>query len=492
MLSGNDKSEVEGVSSVHPEYSANLEKWQMVDKVVDSDVRDLIPPVETLTSVKNGTPTYSFLSKRNRDYVFRAQFVNFTRRTKNTWLGAIYRKDPVIQLPPDIEYLKSDATGSGDSLDRLSLNICSELLEKGRAGILVDYPASKFDVEYITEKDEEYFGYKARIFLYKPESIINWFETYENGIPRLMMVVLKECRPVLDGFEWTSKVNFRVLRLIEGVYVQTIYDEDEKTILEEYIPKDKNGNPFNYITFTFIGSHNNTTKVDPSPLYDIARLNIGHLINSADYEESVHLCSQPTLIIKSEMSQAEFDNANPYGVMIGSRRGLNLGINSDASFLQANPNQLADEAMKRKEEQAQMIGAKFVTPGGTNETAEGVRMRLTGETSELTLIAKNCQDALTRACKQALMFMSGEAKDDQILISINTDFIDLNLDGGLLAQMQMLVNNGIISKNDLRNMLRESGDLPANRTDDDIDNDISEEFNRIDPLSDIQDNAGEP
>lgn len=482
-MEGTEKS---GVSSQHPEYEEYVQRWIRVANVVASRAKQYILNVEDLQGLPNSDgESYAYYSRRNVRYVEAARFVNFTRRTKNGWLGAIFRKEPIIELPPQIEYLEDDATGANVTMARLAQNICGEILEKGRTGLLVDYPASG---QGLTEAEQEAMNAKARIYLYKAESIINWNEVIEDGVPVLRLVVLKECCSEIgeDGYTWEKTTKYRVLRLLDNengnrVYVQQLWAEDEKTLLEEYFPTDYSGANLDFIPFVFVGAHNNNTCVDPSPLYDIAELNIGHLRNSADYEESAFICGQPTLIIKTSQSQEQFEMSNPGGVRIGARRGLNLGPDGDAYFLQIQPNIISADAMKAKEEQAKMIGAKFAANGGTNETAEGVRARLTAETSELTLVSVNCQDALITAAEYAEMFM-GESGD--INISINTDFIELSLDAGLISQMTLLMNNGVISKNDIRDMLRESGDLAPERTNEEIESDVGDTADQVDPLAD--------
>lgn len=470
----------------HPQYLKYESRWQLVEDVINSDARGYIFEVESRRGLDNLTnEQVIYYNDRNLRYVETAQFVNFTRRTKNSWLGAIFRKEPVIELPQAIEYLREDATGANVTLSHLCQNICGEILEKGRVGLLVDYPAS---AEGLTEGQQQEMNAKARIYMYKAQHIINWNVQIENGIPVLKLVVLLECNQKLaeDGFTWVNSTQYRVLQLIEDeqgnrAYIQTVYAEDQTTIIERHLPRNFDGDYWDHIPFVFIGTHNNNAEIDPSPLFDIANINIGHLRNSADYEESVHICGQPTLFIQSSISFEQFQDFYPGGLRIGSRRGINLGPDSNAFLLQASPNQLADEAMKRKEEQAQMIGAKFVQPGGTNETAEGVRMRLSGDTSELTIVAINCQDGVEQACIYAQEFMG--VADDNIRVDVNTDFIELNIDAQIMAQLTMLMNNGVIAKKDIRDLLRMSGDIDPERTDEEIEQDVNQEQQFINPLA---------
>lgn len=476
-----------GVAATHPEYNQYSGRWEIVKDVINSNVKKYIKPVEDENEITEsmGKARYdrelSNYRARNKRYVDDAQFTNFTARTKNALVGAIFRKPLITDLPGSIEYLNEDATGSGVPLNELAQEVAGEVIETGRYGLMVDYPASE---QQKTIGTEEKLNLKARITCYGPQSIINWRVKIENGIPKLSMVMLKECIPAVgeDGYTWISKTQYRELRLENGVYSQYLFDQDEKPI-SEFQPKDKRGQTFDYIPFSFVGSENNDPKVDSLPLFDIAMLNIGHLRNSADFEEMIHICASPTMCISTEMSPQEFEAANPGGVRIGARRGFNFGPNSRAEFLQPQANQVIDVAMQRKETQAAMIGARIMMATAINETAEAARMRLSGETCQLALISKNVGKALEDCAKNVLRFMDANP-DQDVTIELNKDFFEMSLDSAtLLAKLQLYIN-GIIAKSDLRNMLRENGDLDPDRTDDDIEADIQETSDAVDPLSD--------
>lgn len=449
------------VDSQHPQYRSNVPKWILIRDVVNSDVKQYIKDID---------PTDPSRSTRYRDD---AQFTNFSGRTKNGLVGAMFRRDPLIELPSSVEYLQEDATGANESLTKFAQEITSEVVQTGRFGILTDFPVI---AEGLTAKELEDNDIKARFSKYPAESIINWKEERIHGNLIITLVVLREVLDEIDpedGFQWEEKINYRVLQIIDGVYVQSVYDEEGK-VLESNIPLDANGNSWEKIPFEFVGAEDNDAQVDAAPLYDLSRLNIGHLRNSADYEESVHITGQPTLVISSNLDKSEFDEMNPNGVQIGARRGLFLGPGGASQLLQATPNQLSDEAMKRKEQQAVMIGARLITPQATNETAEAARMRHSGETSILSNIAHNIEEALIRSVHHCIRFMDESFEsisDDDITLELNDQFFDANLDPNMIMAQVQLAQQGIITKTDIRNTLRKFGHLQDTRTDSDIEND---------------------
>jgi len=492
-----------GVKATHPLYDEYAPRWILTKNVVKSNIKEYIKDVEDMNSTtENMAPLPEHATEdekkminlhwsrikyegncRNQRYKDDAQFINFTARHKNFLVGAIFRKPLQVKLPSSIEYINKDVTGSGISIQKLAQEVAGEVTQTGRYGLLVDYANAPSN---LVLKEVEDLNLKARICKYTAESIINWQTENIYGVEKLTLVVLLEHSSQIDpedGFTWVGMTNYRVLKLVDGIYTQTLYNSDGK-IMNEYSPRDKAGNTWSEIPFIFVGSEDNDADIDGSLLYDIAMVNIGHLRNSADFEESIHICGSPTLIISTQMTPYEFNIANPRGVKIGARRGHNLGPNGSATFLQPAPNQLVDEAMKRKEEQIVMMGVRPLILGGTSETAEGVRLRLTGETCELTILSLNIQQALIQCSTWLNRFMNEKWESDEIVIKVNTDFVGLKIDAQQMAVALQLYNNGIIAKKDLRLLLRENGDLPPeiDRTDKAIDEDVQNDIVNTDPL----------
>jgi hypothetical protein len=453
------------VNAKRPDYDQWCKAWTLVRDVVKSDAKKYIKDIDVTDP------------ERCKKYKDDAQFTNFTARTKAGLVGAVFRREPIIKLPSEIEYLLTDATGFRMPLKKLAQECVGEVLMTGRYGILVDYPASE---EGLTKAEIELKNLKARIYTYTAESIINWQEKMVDGMPILTLVVLKEEYSELgeDGFEWIKKCQYRVLRLNNGIYTQEVYDGEKLERQMFYTPRDANGNPWEYIPFIFIGSEDNDSDIDPIPLYDLAALNVGHLRNSADYEESVHIVGQPTLVMTSELTMEQFKAANPNGVVIGSRKGLNLGIGGKAEFLQASPNQLADEAMIRKEEQAVMVGARLIVKQLDRETATAAKMRHSGETSILETIANNVEQALELSCAYVARFMSGNIYQDSeegiedIDIELNNQYFDKDLDPNFILAAIQLLQNRLVAVSDLRQQLRAYGVINQERTDEEIDKEI--------------------
>ncbi|MGO3923416.1 DUF4055 domain-containing protein [Pseudomonas sp. QLc11A] len=417
------------------------------------------------------TDTSSENQARYKQLKKRAMFLNITGRTRAGLLGAVFRKTAELGLPTEVEYLKENASGDGTSLEQLSKKAVGECLDTGRGGFLVDYP--KVEAASGVSSMADAAKQKALIHFYDAESIIDWDEQVIDGVKHLVYVNLQECVSKFDAAQLSReeyKQN-RVLLLIDGKYEQRVYKEGSEDFTPTN-PTDKNGRPFDHIPFSFFGSENNDADIDKSPLEDLADVNILHYGNSATVEESGFISSQPTLFLTTDISPDEFVKLNPTGMRIGSRRGYNLGKTGSATLVQAEATQLTRELMKDKQEQMVMIGARIVQQGGGNETAEAARIRYSSDNSILGTVAGNVSEALKRAILDAERFMIGEPNEKDTVFWLNQAFFDEVMTAqDILAQVQ-LWQQGVIAKKDLRTNLRQSGTIEADRTDEDIDDDI--------------------
>lgn len=447
------------VNSKHPDYLKFADKWEIVRKIVDNNAKELIPDVDPEDK------------ERNEKYRDSAILTNFTALTKQGLLGCVFRKPPVLEVPPELEYTLEDVTGGKVSVLQFAQDLMGDVLEIGRDAILVDYPQAE---EGLSAAQVQALDLKARLQSYDTETIINWQEEYISGKWQLSLVVLEELTRVLgeDGFAWVEEKQYRVLRLIDGDYTVSLYDK-HLNLKEEFQPRGQQGQLLDFIPLYFIGAQDNNGSPDKPPLYDLASINLGHYKNSADYEENTHMHGQSTLFVTSSMSVDDWNRLHPDGVRVGARTGHFLGESGQASMVQAGANGSVVEAMQQKENQAVMLGARLITPNAANETVEAARMRHSGETSALQVIVNNVESALTRALKAMTVFMGGN--EESIELELNRDFYDRSMTPQEVVAAIQLKQEGIIAESDVRAQLRATGQLAEDRTDEDIDEEVEGE-----------------
>ena len=442
------------IETENPEYTECLPKWTLVRKCVAG-----AQAVRREGTVFLPDPDPYVLDKdvRYNPYRKRAQFLNVTARTRNAMVGMAFRRPPEYDLT-GIEYIEENANGSGTNLEQLAKVVVGDLLEVGRIGLLSDYPSAE---KGMSKEQISRLGLKATIKLYTAENIINWKTTVINGETVLSLVNLMETYELKhDEFSQETEKQYRVLKLVDGIYTQEVYRDD--ILVDSFQPR-ANGLRLNYIPIVIAGTYSNDPAVDDAALYDIAEINIGHYRNSADYEEGVFLHGQPMLHIDTgNTSAAEFEALNPNGIEVGARRGIATTGGGSASLLQAASNGAAYEAMKMKEEQMVSIGARMIESGGQAETAEAARIKHAGDNSVLTNIVQNASDAIELSLSWVANYMGLTVEPEY---KINDDFYDKTINPQMLMAKIQLLDRGVIAAEDVRMTLRTAGEIEREEED---------------------------
>lgn len=395
--------------------------------------------------------------ERYRAYVTRAVFYGVTGRTLEGMAGQIFLRDPVVNIPAELDLLKIDADGGGLTLDQTAYRLVRHCVAYGRSGVLIDYPSGTAPA---TKKDIAEGDIRPTFTTYNPWDIINWRIETKGGKRRLTLLVLRESREEegYDGFQLNSYEQYRVLKIDSdtGNHVVELYRKGdvEWAVEETFNPTDAKGKPLTEIPFHFVGSEDNTEVPNKPPLYDLSALNIAHYRNSADYEEACFIVGQPTPVLTG-ISQDWYENVLLKTVTLGARAAIPLPVGANATLLQAAANSMPIEAMNHKEEQMVSLGAKLVKLQKTAKTATQQIIETTSESSTLANIAKNVSEAMEWGLKIAAQFVG--ASVDAIEYTLNKDF-DLT---SMTADDQNAVikqwQSAAIGFSEMRTVLRRAG-----------------------------------
>lgn len=458
----------QNVKALHRQYKAYAAQWQKIRHALAGDLKTY------LRDVGQNEPDKAYGRARQREYEDGAICYNFTKRTLSGMVGSVMRKDPEQIIPSQMDYLLTNADGSGVGLWQHAQDTLMELDSIGRGGLLVDAP----NVEVATMAEQNAGLLNPVIAFYTAENIINWRLERHGSVNKVVMVVLREEYEYLDGTDEFSPnygEQYRVLDIFEGKYRQRLYQFSQKGELinnvQEIFPQLGSVEP-GTIPFTFIGASNNDSTIDDAPLLPLAELNIGHFRNSADNEESSFVVGQPTLFIYpgQDMSLQIFKEANPNGIKMGSRSGHNLGYGGSSELLQADPNNLAKENMLSKEQQAIQIGAQLITP--TQQiTAESARLQRGADTSVMATIARNVSQAYTDALKWVASMMN--LGDREIEFKLNMEFFLQPMAAQDRAAWMADINAGLLPATAYYAALRKAG--VTDWTDEDIQNAIADQ-----------------
>ena len=217
---------------------------------------------------------------------------------------------------------------------------------------------------------------------------------------------------------------------------------------EPYAPLDANGQTWDVIPFTFIGSRDNTTETDHPPMLGIVNLNIGLYRNSADYEDSVWFSGQAQPWM-SGLTQEHIDLMNKNKMYVGSKNMLAVPEGGAFGFAQADPNPMVRQAMIDKVESMIQLGARMMQVGSATKTAEQASGEREAQTSLLAMIASNVSEAYTMALQWAARYMiRGNVNEEEISYTLSQDFVNVKVDPQELREMVAGFVQGVVPVGD--------------------------------------------
>lgn len=461
------------VDSEHPDYVKRKVQWEKL--------RDCNEGQEAVHA--KGVKYLPKLSGQSADeykaYLNRTLFYGATARTIDGLTGMIFRKAPVVEVPTGLAKMIEDVTLDGLGLVGFAEDIVEDVIEVGRAGILVDHPAAPAGA---TQAQAEANNIRPFLKHYDAEAIFNWKTASVNNALVLTQVRLWECvANNANEFDNTEKKQIRILDLNElGQYRQRVFVE-KKTIgsdgekweqLGDDIIPLKAGAPLNFIPFYFVGVKNGLPDAEKPPLIDLANTNLSHYTSSADLEHGAHFTALPTAVIIGHQDAGE-EGGTPAEYRIGSANAWVFpNENADVKYLefQGQGLEALEKRIAKKEEYMAFLGARMLSPDKkAAETAETAQIYRAGESSVLASIAA----AVSQVIEDAVMFMAEWAgQAGKVTFKLNNDFGASRMSAqDLTALFQTYQGGGMAFADFLWNLKR--GELiQEDRTEEDIRSEI--------------------
>lgn len=463
------------VTTQREEYKNALPKWQQVEDAAAGEAAVKARGDKYLPR-PNPADKSNENSCRFDQYLARAVFYNATGRTLNGLTGVAFREFPQVELPAALQYALDDISGAGVSLVQQAHQTVRQVLQSGRAGLLVDYPPTVPGT--VSRADENSGAVRPTISYYPASAIINWRTVKRAGKTRLGLVVLMESHEKPEGFGVDCDTQYRVLRL-EPVYQVEIWrkrktadGKEEWFIAETYLPKRGDGTDWTEIPFTFVGSEDNDWDIDSAPLYDLAILNLAHYRNSADYEDSAYFVGQPQVWVMG-VDETWLKIWKDNNVYLGSR-SIGAGPpNASVTMMQAQPNTLCGEAMKSKEGQMAALGARLLMPGGATQLQKTATQVESDDATAHSVLSLVC-DNVSAAYRIALGWFALFARvDGKIAFEIPTDFSITTLDAQTLTALIAAVQGGKLPESDFWTILQNVGWIDPEKTPEQIREEIA-------------------
>lgn len=432
-----------GVRTTHREYDEYAEVWRTCDDVVDGQRAMHKAGERYLPKLTDeGADAYKARVKR-------ADFYNATWRTIAGLVGMAFRKDPTVEVPAAIEPYLANIDLAGTTLYTFAKEVCEEVLEYGRLGLLVDHPPMPENVQAITQAMAERIGLRPTLKKYGPEHIINWrYATIGNATVLAMVVLKEEAEIAKSEFEFDEEDRYRVLDLDEnGQYRQRVYRIDDKgrdELVEGPIYPQMNGRALDFIPFYILGTNGIALECDEPPLIDLIDANIAHYQVNADYRHGLHFTGLPTLFlagVQQEEGKAPF--------YIGSSAAI-TSPHPDAkgAYIEFTGQGLGAmrEALASLEQRMAVLGARMLADETSQvETLGATQIKRTGENSVHASIVIGVSQVLTKALE---VMRDWAGASGEVKFEISREFLPTGMDPAKMRELLAAWQSGAISFED--------------------------------------------
>jgi len=441
------------LTTPHPMYTKNLDVWEKC--------RDATAGQEEIK--EGGTKYLPMLNgqtmEKYKNYKHRSHWYNASGRTAKIYLDMIFRKSPNIfykndlsedDTPPDNFF--DDVSADGKSLDEFIHDVADNLIKYNRCGVLVDFPdnkdlfnaASAYEYEEISKKR----GLSPVLSLYNTFSIVNWSWTYIDRKVIPMYFVLKE--EMYDGVQLGTMSpvktdTYRILFLepYEGWYryKQIILkgivngSSTDKFAVEEVIYPKMDGEYIPFIPFYVMDDRGIQFKEIKKPMInDLVNVNIGHYMNSADWENELHMVGHKTVFFPG-WDKKIYGNPVIGGALAGP-------ANCEPKLLEASSDSGIRKEMDEKVKEMAVLGTELIIGSSYVASVDTAKVAGTSETAALTVLANKLGKTFSIISRFLLKWAGYE--DTGVNIQVNTDYYQDDISGEeLLSWMKAWQQGGI-------------------------------------------------
>ena len=436
-------------SSIIPmanEYLNFQRKWEVIDDCLGGP--DVIKAAgETYLHKTMGMRLDAlFGESMYDDYVYKADFPDYTLQFLENMFGLLWQKEPIVDLPDEMTqmFLPAPAYVSNKSFFDVYRETSEKVLKYGRHGILLDVPD-------IGSKSADVYPLMIQ---YDTWQIKHWGTTVYKGREVLKFVVLDESFTDFEtqDLSATERPKYRFLGLatkdrkgnqLDTPIYYTYTGEDKFTAIFDppspradgtvdhegkkiYFPR-LNGQYAKQIPFFCFGSVAMELSPKEPILYPLCQACLSIYRSSADYAEYLYKQSFALLFGKGIQSDT---------IYMGTQKAITvMDEKADLKFVEISGDGLEEQrvAYENKHKYAINIGMSLLT--GNNVTGESAKTTINVKTASLKSISKTLADGFIALCKFA-----GEWKglSDSEISKIN---VQPNMEFASSSSAQSTINN---------------------------------------------------
>ena len=373
-----------------------------------------------------------------QSYKERSRFYNSFLKTVRGHVGLALRKPTVVSSPESLKDIDENIDRKGSDIRNYVRNTLEEMLITGRCGTLIDY--SKIDASATLADVIEDRPYWAR---YDAENILDW-EFVDNNLAYCVLREYVNKRGL--GVVTSENYRYRVLELLDGVYIQTVYIGDSTE--GEVIKPMMGGKALNFIPFVFHQTEF-SEEVVPPPLLDLVNLCMSHYRLKADHMHALHYVALPTPWVTGVTDTEAPKTIGPESIWAISNENASVGM---LEFQGGGVGAIREE-LKSMEDHMAILGARILLPELAENTATASTLRSISETSDLASFVGTLMQQVNRMYDFTAQWAG---VNEEVEIKQDTNFIPKQMDAGMLTALVGAWQSGAYDRETLTDNLQKA------------------------------------
>ena len=442
-------------------------------------VMDMVKGWEIMKAVTNGTEylrdnSEAFLPLEPReDYeaylsrVNRAVFSPYTQRLIRAATGLIMRK-PITLIGDSYwtDVFAKDVDGCGSDLDEYARRVLICSLTYGQSHILVDYPAPTGALTLAEERAQNRRPYWIEI---DPTNIYGWRLDREVNYGSIIQVRIAE-KAVVPSGDFGEQV-FDQVRVIEpGKYRVYRKVSPKKDLInlednsysgnfdgpdneKDYELVDSGEFSLGEVPLVSVYSGKTDTLASKPPLLDIAYLNLAHFQRQADLIHSLHVASQPMLVLEGWDDQTKDMSISVNYAMATQPGNKVYYVEPASSAFEAQTNEIQELQLQMATLGISTLSQqKFVA-----ESADARRLDRVDTNSMLSMVSLELEQKLQKVFNLSADYLGIEPPE----VKISRDFDIERLIGQDITALTSLFDQKVIDREEFRDILVQGEVLPT-------------------------------
>jgi len=399
--------------------------------------------------------------------VNRAVFSPFTQRLIRAATGLVLRKPITLTGDPYwTDTFKMDVDGCGSDLDEYARRVLMCSLTYGQSHILVDYPAPSGALSLAEERQQNRRPYWIEV---DPNNLYGWRLDRESNYGNLIQARIAEKAVLPDG-DFGEKV-YDQIRVIEpGRYrvfrkkeqIEEMYDVSDNSVTgnfemgsadKDYKQVESGQFSLGEIPLVTIYSGKTENLVSKPPLLDIAYLNLAHFQRQADLIHSLHVASQPMLVMEGYDDQTK-DLAISVNYAMATQPG------NKVYYVEPASSAFDAQSAEIKELQMQMATLGISTLSQQKfvaESADARRLDRVDTNSMLAMVSMELEQKLQKCFNFSAEYVGIEPPE----VKISRDFDIERLIGQDITALTSLFDQQVIDREEFRDILVQGEVLPS-------------------------------